>query len=419
MLIEFSIANFRSFKEKQTFSMVADKPHQALRHVFESGFNAAPRILETCALFGPNGSGKSNIILALRFVRDFVVHSSLDRQREQPIDDIEPFAFSASSSAAPSEFEMVFIHKDFLFQYGFSVDAKRVHKEYLYATPKGGKKQSAQRWFERDVDDPKKSYIRKELKGQKQSWLEATRSNALFLSTAVQYNSKDFFIPFEWIGIKLRLVQNPMLFPNAYSIECLDSASPKRERIIKFMKGLDFAFDDLQVINVEIPDQEFNAKTSQLPDDVKAKLSKNVNVLLSKYLDTEGNAYALTFDQESHGTQRLFAFSGPILDVLDNGLTLVVDEIDSALHPLALRGIVSLFNNPKTNRYNAQLIFSTHNTTPMSILDRDQIVLVDKDDSHATMLSYVSDFEGRADEAVERRYFSGRYGALPNMGEIF
>ncbi len=399
MLIEFSVANFRSFKDRQTFSMVADSPHQVERNVLQTGFNAAPNLLETCAIFGPNGSGKSNLIRALDFFSDFVVRSSLDRQRDQPIDEIEPFRFSPSHPNQPSEFEIVFIHSGFLFEYGFSADSKRVYKEYLYATPREGKKQSPQKWFERDVSDPKNSYVRKELKGPKQSWKNETRENALFLSTAVQRNSEAFGIPFEWMLKYLRVLDTSGV-SNSFSKAQLEPNSRYRDRILKLMRGLDFSFDDLTVSPTE------------------SKLPKKIKFLESIYSDPDGQSYILDFDDESNGTKRLFAFSGPILDVLDNGYTLVVDEMDCAIHPIALRGIVSLFNNPKTNPNNAQLIFSTHNTSLMSILDRDQVVLVDKDPSRSTRIASVSDFDGRAQEAIEKRYLGGRYGALPNIGDL-
>lgn len=124
---------------------------------------------------------------------------------------------------------------------------------------------------------------------------------------------------------------------------------------------------------------------------------------------------------ESNGTKKFFYISGPILDVLENGYTLVVDELDSKLHPNLVRKIVSLFNSKEYNKKNAQLIFNTHNTNLLSskLLRRDQIWFTDKDRYGASKLYSLADVKNvRKNEAFEDNYILGKYGATPYLGDF-
>ena len=128
---------------------------------------------------------------------------------------------------------------------------------------------------------------------------------------------------------------------------------------------------------------------------------------------------ALPLEEESSGTQRLFALSGPLADVLENGWTLFVDELDASLHPLLVRYLVELFHNPQINPKGAQLIFNTHDTTLMDccLFRRDQIWFVEKDRLGCSHLYPLLDYSPRKDEALAKGYLLGRYGAIPFLGE--
>ena len=126
------------------------------------------------------------------------------------------------------------------------------------------------------------------------------------------------------------------------------------------------------------------------------------------------------FSDESGGTQKLFAFAGPLLDVLSKGRILFVDELDTSLHPLMVRFLISLIHNQEINKNNAQLAFTTHDTSVLDtdIFRRDQVWFVEKDAESASRLYPLSDFSPRKGEALERGYLKGRYGALPFIGEF-
>jgi AAA15 family ATPase/GTPase len=412
MLVEFSVQNFKSIKEKQSLSMLADKPHKELRCVHESGFNSVGKLLESAAIYGPNAAGKSNLVEALLFFKLFVANSSKDSQALEKI-SVNPFKFSSETFLEPTLFEIAFIYAGYLFEYGFSVDASRVYQEWLYATPQSGKKQTAQKWFERSVDTPvQESYIRKELKGAKESWKQNTRENALFLSTAVQNNSEDFLLPFTWITQSLR----PYDGENSYKhiALLLDAKPDDKEKVMKFMKGLDVSFDDFYFIESAFSEEDL----SNTHDEIRQKfLGKKRRDLYVDY-EVGGQRYTLPFSEESRGTKSLFSYSFPILDTLSEGYTLIVDELDRSLHPVAMEGVLSLFQDCKINKNKAQLIFTTHNTHIMNMMDRDQVMLVDKTMEKGTSICSLADYKGFADEAIEKRYLNGRYSALPSIGDL-
>jgi AAA15 family ATPase/GTPase len=125
-------------------------------------------------------------------------------------------------------------------------------------------------------------------------------------------------------------------------------------------------------------------------------------------------------NEESDGTQRLYGLAAPVIDVLKRGRILVVDELDSSLHPLLVRRLISMFHDPSMNKAGAQLIFSTHDTSLLdhSLFRRDQVWFTEKDSDQATRIYPLTDFSPRKREAWERGYLTGRYGAVPFFSEL-
>ncbi|MEZ5690163.1 MAG: ATP-binding protein [Rickettsiales bacterium] len=421
MLIEFSVENYRSIKERQTLSMVTtESVDKNGRCVIDTNFNAASTVLANAAIYGPNSSGKSNLIDAMGLFQKFVVNSHKLQQTET-IDDIVPFLFSKRTQKQPSSFEVVFIHNGHLFQYGFAIDKNKIHDEWLYATPEGKQKQKPQTWFERNSKNMKESTIRRQLKGAKESWKEGTGENQLFLSVASNRQSEDFRKPFDWIQNSFNVLTNPELLHHGYTAGQIHK-NGKKDAVMKFMKDLDVSFDDIEIVEKEIVEGDFK-DIKELPEELRKKLLKEMvgkkrPEIFTLHKMEDGGYYLLQLEEESDGTKQLFAFAAPILDVLENGYTLVVDELHNSLHPLALKGVVSMFQNEKINTKNAQLIFTTHDTSAMNYLSRDQIWLLDKGKFGDAIFTALSEFKDKKDVPTEKRYLGGRYGALPNVKGI-
>lgn len=416
MLIEFSVSNYKSIMSQQTLSMVAG-PSRAVkgRYSFEPQGIDNFRLLKTAAIFGPNASGKSTLIKALEFMQEFVIKSSKEGQEGEPI-DVVPFMLHHSTREAPSEFEISFIENDIRYQYGFSADRLRVHHEWLYATPVGGR---TQRWIDRSFDHSKKVYsiyVNPSLKGEREVWKRSTRDNALVLSTAVQLSAEPFRDAFRWFQRRLRVVtSNERVAPDYTASLC---ESEKKERILGFLNAADLGIVDVVVNEAEFKDvfpRGFPEKIREVfaTEMAKVKLQK----IFLGHADDGGNVVYLDLNDESDGTRVIFSLAGPLLDVLDHGRVLIVDELHNSLHPLAFQYLVERFHCSDEHSSNAQLIFTTHETHIMAgdTLHRDQIWFMSKNSQRASELASLAEFKSRNNEAFERGYLGGRYGALPNI----
>lgn len=421
MLIEFSVKNYRSFWESQALSMAAG-PAKELRdeNTFTPSSPELPRMLRSAVVYGPNGGGKSNLIKALSFMREFVLLSAKESQEGERI-DMKPFLLHPDGSSRPSEFEVVFIEDGMRYQYGFAVTNNQVTHEWLLAFP-GNR---VQRWFERSYDPNKGKeewYLGAKLTGQKKTWQTSTRSNALFLSTAVQLNSEQLKPVFNWFQQKLVVIGHGERIERGFTASnCEDNEGCAG--ILQFLKDAGIEVDGISIKERKFDEFKF---PPDMPDELQSFIQKDLKdksfkEIYFKHQIIDSKDFALfPLAEESDGTQKLFAYAAPWLDVLQNGLVLVVDELDNSFHPHLVRYLLKLIHNSTKNTANGQLIFSTHDTSILDakVLRRDQIWLMEKDAKHATRLYPLSDFHPRKNEALEKGYLQGRYGALPYIGDI-
>ena len=415
MLVAFSLTNRACFRDQQELSMEAVKG-TADRFAFDTDVKQAPRLNRVAALYGPNGSGKSLFVEGLRFARYFVLSSSRESQAGDEI-PYQPFLFDEESRKSPTVFETAFIQDGTLYQYGFAVDAVRVHREWLLAWPPGGK---MRRLVERfvDPDTGKEEYkFGPSVRGSKSVWRDNTRPNALVVSTAVQLNSDAFRPVVDWFR-RLRAIGSGGLL-STYTADVIDKDEEAKQRVLKLLRAADISAADVEV-DKEVIDLE----------DLKEHLSSNLVEKLAKERPTlerprpklvhrfggNGESHALDLEEESGGTQRYFSLAGPWLDVLDNDRVVVVDELDRSLHPLLVASLVRQFNQEANgDPCRAQLVMTVHDVTLLQEeLDRGQVWLTEKDrETEAASLTPVSDYRPRKDEALMRGYLGGRYGGVP------
>lgn len=417
MLIEFSVENHRAFREKQTFSMVASATTEQA-HSVKTGFSVAPFALREACLFGANGSGKSSLIEAMAFMSRFV-RTSFRKEAGQGI-DVEPFLFHSDWRERPSEFEALFVNGDTLYQYGFALTKERVTEEWLFARPKSTGRQRL--LFTRTYDADSNSYdwdvSPVHLKGERDSWKSQTRPDALFLSTAVQLNAEGLKPAHEWLAKHLRMFSMTGEAHQGYTHTRFNESGWK-ERIISFLKEADISLQDIQVEESSLVD---HPSFSRIPEAIQAVIredspeAKTYDVRFVRK-DDLGEPMPLPLEEESSGTRALFELAGPVLDVLDNGWTVVVDELNSGLHPLAFQHLIAMFCHPKLNPNDAQLIFTTHDTsvTEQGCIGRDQIWLVEKARDLSAHLTPFSDFKTRDARRFQKGYLQGRYGAVPKL----
>ena len=415
MLIEFRVKNFRSLRDEQTLSLVADKDKSLQEsNTMPSGIKAAPTLLRRMAIFGPNAGGKSNLIKALQFMRAVVAESASVMQPGQAF-HTQSFRFEATSVAQPTEFDVSFVLDGIRYQFGFELTAQRITREYLLVY----KAFKPQLWFERyfDEESGKDLYdFGTGLKGPKSVWEGVTRPNALFLSMAVQLNSEQLQPVFAWFVKQLAIFNEITPLGQHFSIEMLRKPEGKRA-ICDFLTSADISISDIEVVTRKVSGQAVHFDMAAEKTEVRNE-EQEVHELLFHHVTDHGEA-VFSLGDESMGTRNLLFLTGPVLEILDKGMVLVVDELGSSLHPLLVRRLVELFQNSRFNKKGAQLIFTSHDTSLLDqdLFRRDQIWFVEKDRDQASKLYPLSDFSPRKNEALERGYLMGRYGALPFLGD--
>jgi len=395
MLIEFSAANFRSLRERQTFSLVKARGDELIE---SNTFTTTPpnefELVRAAAIYGPNAGGKSNFLRAMKAMQQIVLTSAASLQRGDPL-PVTPFRLSQATSDRPSEFEATFIVDNVRYQYGFSAMLDRIHEEWLLTYPKG----RPQRWFERAWEESAQRHrwmLGGNLQGEKQLWQKATRDNALFLSTAVQLNSEQLRPLYDWFKYTLHTAGLGG-WGSSFSVSIC--AKEEKARVLAFLRAADIAIED-----IEVEKEPFDPKS--LPDDMPAHVKQAISGELKDkelidiktvHKSIEGKRVAFAFEDESDGTQKLFAFAGPWIDSLTNGHVLFIDELHDNLHPRLVRFLVQLFHSSETNPKNAQLVFTTHETSILNqeLFRRDQIWFCEKDQQQASVLYPLTDFSPR------------------------
>lgn len=412
MLIEFRVKNFRSLRDEQVLSMVASSDKSLLdTHAADTGLKAVPHLLRSAAVYGANASGKSNLIKALQYMRGVVVESAA-LQPGQTFDRLQPFKLDATSVSQPTEFEVTFILSGVRYQYGFAMNSQRIVSEQLLVF----KAFKPQRWFERHFDaiSGKDVYeFGPSLKGAKNLWEGATRANALFLAVAVQLNSEALRPVFEWFANRLVIFNEQSPLSPHFSVQML-KIEQQRKVICEFLRAADISISDIEVATKQamVHTLNFDLATGKREDTAGEQAVDEVKF---HHITDHGRAVFDLMD-ESSGTRNLLFLTGPILDILNKGQTLVVDELDTSLHTLLVQAIVRLFHQSLVNTGGAQLIFTTHDTSLLDaygLFRRDQIWFVEKHPDQSSSLYPLLDFSPRKNEALERGYLQGRYGALP------
>lgn len=396
MILEFCVTNYMSIKDDLKLSFIATSLKESTvepNDLFPVG-DTGISLVRSAVIYGANASGKSNVLKAFDFFKRFIISSFKDSQAGEAI-EVENFRLNATTAVEPTTMEATFTDGDFIYRYGFEVDNKAVRVEWLYkrASKKRAKEMEV---FYRDGNETTvhpKSQLLQELVTKKM-----VRDNALLLSTAAQFNETTAVNILHWLGDTniLFCSEDEELWKKA--IKYLDDDELRR-RITAFARYADLGIEDI---------------------------TKTGNRIVSHHrqYDDEGrevNNVSFSFtSNESEGTIKYFSLAYPIIDALDNGKRVIIDELDSKLHPLLVKRIVALFNDPKTNPNGAQLLFTAHDTFLLSagLFRRDQVWFTQKDSFGATELYSLAEYKVRSTSPFEKEYLLGRYGATPLIGEM-
>ena len=416
MLIQFSVKNFMSFKDKQVFSMEAGSGDENLDNIVDLNENNE-RILKTTALYGANASGKTNLMKALS-AAIMMIRLSNNRQPGEKLMQMEPFAFDDVTKNEPCEFEFIFYANLNKYVYGFKADKDKVYEEYLYQYFSA----KATRIFERTNCNEYKFLQADE--GKLNAIKSQNIDNKLFLATATTWNYDKTKDPYLWFAQMIDTYSGGMEL-SPYSLEAYDN--DENESLKKFtLKLLEEADIVIKDYNVEIEEKAMDnnmimqLKNMNVPPNAiipKTKVIKSITMAHEVIGDNDDSkVFNLNFFNESSGTRILFSMAPLLKNAFENGKIIAIDEIERSLHPSLVEMIIKFFHNPEINKGNAQLIFNTHDTNLLSLdlFRRDQIWFAEKDPKKgATELYPLDDFSVRKTENIQKGYLNGRYGAIP------
>ena len=403
MILEFSVENYRSFRDKQTFSMLPDeskKENSRNIHTLSPKY----KFLKSAVIYGANASGKSNFIRAL-IVFSYLVEKGTDMKPGEDVLGYDPFKFQPNKKKEPIRFELDFLYNGIRYTYSLAASKTQIVEEGLIYYP---------------IDKRTKLFSRKgqifsfgeSLKGKKKIIKELTTKNQLFLTKGAENNIAQL------TEVYLHIIRNYLV------IHHLDNQTKMqmRENIIKRYNESNIYRENfsslLRSFDTGISNFDFQKKKMVGSPDFH-----EINTI-HQLFDSNGEKVGTevqNFREESTGTQRLFILGGLILEKMMDGGTIIIDEFQRNLHPNISSFLIDIFNNPEINVNGAQLIVSTHDTNLLSGNDlrRDQIWIVEKDNQGASELFSLADSTGILKNAnFEKWYLSGKFGGLPGIESL-
>jgi len=433
MLIEFRVSNYRSIGEEQVLSLVpAPKQKEYLENIIKMGKHEA---LNAIAMYGANASGKSNILKAM-LTLDIIINLSARSPSTQKL-PYEPFLLRESWNEKPTSFEITFLISENRYRYGFEFNQLEIVSEWLFKKSVGREVNLFQR--SKDIIE-----VSSGLKGSSKvidAAIEATKHNALFLSACDTFNIREAKNIFQWFQHYI-IVDGLKTEDEAIATVKLCEDEDYHQKIKEYFTDLNLGIVDLEVIAKDFDKADLD---EEIPEELRRVLigtftgKKGYSVSSKHYTyDKEGKKTSRLHtwkldEKESEGTKKVFNLSGPVIWVLVKGGVLIIDEIEAKMHPIMTLHTINMFLDKEININNAQLIFATHDTNLLSYasLRRDQIYFCEKNEWESTEFYSLSDFvyldknganlkstKERPDTDKEKRYFEGRYGAVPVLGNF-
>ncbi len=417
MLLRFEVSNHRSIMDAVELSMIAiDSDRPSAR-----GFDLlTERVLAVAGIYGPNASGKSNVVEALTWLSLAVRHSL--RAWDEVIPR-EPFKFTPGPST-PSWFEIEMVVDGVRYVYRLDVDDSMVLFEGLYSYPERRRRIL----FEREG---------LEVELRRGLGLAGIRDlltpSTLALSAAMRLDDAEFrsfarhLAGIQVLGPRRPAAWNQYGFagergvPTVRLFDDQGRAEPSpyddvdygaigtRQSALAMLRFADLGIDGVQIAEADNND-------ARISPQVRRQSRRRPQLIHS----VSGQELPFELTEESAGTRTWFALIGPTLTALSNGRILVVDEIDASLHPKLSAHLLELFEDPITNPNGAQLIFTTHDTSLLNHLNRDEVWLTEKGGDGATRLTALAEYGGskvRRSLNLERAYLQGRFGAVPELDQ--
>ena len=416
MIIEFSVKNYRSIRDLQTISFKAT----GLKSPAGSDIDAdnivksnGVSLLKTVGLYGANASGKSNMLMALSYFTKVVGSLAIDSREIRPLYD--PFLFETSNEGC--FFQIVLLLNGKKYRYGFVVNKLdntpgknssnevKIESEWLY----GNVGKNMKRLFLRVGNEVKENNL-----PTSEGMVIPTKlpyPHTLFLVHAAAFDAKG--IPEQIVSYLKRRIIGNIVYKEMFRGVSINAIKESTPLFLSFLKLFNMKYDDIELI-----DDEIYANINYL--------GFPLNKVLLKRTTHDGNNKPLYMNlehRESSGNKKIFDLAGVLFMSFyakNDPFLIVIDEIDSNFHPSLLIKLIEMFNNPKINKNNSQLLFTSHDTNLMSpsIMRRDQFYFAEKQEDESTRLYSLADLRGiRNDADFAKQYLAGYYGALPVLND--
>ena len=403
MIIEVRAENCYAFRDEITFSMKADmrsKKFSSNVHK-ENKFN----ILKTVGIYGPNNAGKTCLIKCIRAIRGIL----LDEENE-----LMTNIFTGNSVC---ELGITFMSTGRKFAYDFKYDVQ--NKEYIYEKFSEIKKDEYDNekevcWLKKDSLSGEYKCIDENLQGM---FSVISKNNLLYNLIDVSKFEKMAEMKSHLIGLAKKIeVVNMNNIPMKHTIELMKNKNSLQNKIVAFIKNADLYLDNFEYVEMDNIETEFegsNDKPEEEVLDVVENLMDQIR-LVSTYKGVR--VPSLLFD--STGTKKIAALASYVIEALEQGKILVIDELDSSIHFKLTRAIVAMFNNELNE--SAQMIFTVHDINLMDckrMFRKEQIWFVHKDEEgvYVYSLAYFTAEDGIRDTTdIIEKYKKGVLGALPD-----
>lgn len=442
LLLRFTFANHRSFRDEAELSMVQSRLRTS-RPVAEPWADYTNRV---AAIYGPNAAGKSAVLDALKYAT-FVIRNSArwDDHAHLPR---APFELDEVSKDRPSSYCLDFVIDDVRYEYGFAVEASRFSEEWLYSYPAGRKRII----YERSAGVRELTFGRG-LKGGGSLLKRVTSDRELILSKGAQLKNRQLKTIHDFLSRHItvtRFSDDDRRSRLGSVMEDLASGTFSTQDLEVMLRVADVGIVGAAVENRETDpeveklmravlrvqaEEESNPDNAAESDDspreptvdekaINEALARAARSFTFEHLGSDGKSYPLPMNRQSTGTLTWLSIAAPALKAIRMGGVFCVDEIDASLHPQLSQVIVSMFKDRSFNTKCAQIVFTTHDTfflspTSQTELAPEEVWFVEKGMDGASELFCLSDFPVRQNQNLSRRYLQGRYGALPAVAPSF
>lgn len=421
MLIEFTLKNFRSFKDEATLCLDAEglPSNQAKLIQTDQGMSLLPSV----AIFGANASGKTNIFKAMAFMLEAMRNTDITKPTTEH-QLLLPFKLNKISEEEPSLMQIVFWDSKLKieYRYGFEIDKDRIVTEWLYIVSRVNTNFTKKLVFLR----------------QKQAFEFGAESKLELEDLAPRVSSKFLALPiFAQLNHQisqdlLEFIKNIFIWDsNSFGLSNLAEAiaicnkDPQvLEKVNKLINKSDTGIQsiDLRSERMLLSNTPINVQKAFKEQNIDPKAYVTSLQAQTQHRMQDDDASKLQYfnflDHESAGTLKLFVLSTFIMRALETGGIFVIDELDSSLHPLLVQAIIDYLEDPDINTKGVQLIYSSHDVHMLSRrvnLRRDQIWFVEKNKKEESSLVCLSEFKIRNDFDVAKNYLLGRFGGVPAL----